>query len=113
MIIAKPWGEEEVLELNDRYCLKRLRMKPGCCCSLQYHEKKRETIFVLSGYLIVELEEEGTMKECFVLSGETVTIAPGTRHRMHGHEKWGATYLEASTPELDDVVRIEDKYGRV
>ena len=106
-IIEKPWGHEELIELNAKYCLKKLLMKAGKRCSLQYHEKKIETIYVLEGDLFIE-----TDKDTIILKpGETITLKPGDIHRMSAKDK-DAIYLESSTPELEDVIRIEDDFGR-
>lgn len=105
-IIEKPWGKEELLEINPNYMLKKLHMNKGCRCSLQHHEKKRETLFILSGSLKVYLK--GTIK--IMSPGDFLTILPFEQHRMEGLED--TIYLEASTPEIDDVVRVEDDYNR-
>lgn len=105
--VEKPWGWEELLEVNERYVLKRLFLARWERTSLQYHERKVETIFVLEGQLEVEVGED----EVMLWPREFLTILPGTRHRMSA--KMGdALYLEASSPELEDVVRVEDDYGR-
>ncbi len=110
-IISKPWGQEELLEVNDRYMVKRLTMKQGKRCSLQYHNKKRETIYVLKGKLkIISGINERSLQERIYSAGESVTIETGTIHRMEGLTK--AVYLEASTPELGDVIRLQDDFGR-
>lgn len=106
-IIQKPWGQEEILETNPRYTVKRLLMKKGQQCSYQYHEKKQETVYCLEGKLRV-LGEQG---EKILSSGEFITIPPFTKHRMRAVEG-DCIYLESSTSELDDVVRISDDYGR-
>ena len=106
-IIEKPWGFEELIELNDKYCLKKLFMKKGNRCSLQYHEKKIETIFVIEGILHIETDKD----EIILKRGDTITLNPGDIHRMSAIDV-DALYLEASTPELEDVIRIEDDYGR-
>ncbi len=106
-IIEKPWGREEILETNPGYTVKRLTMNEGCRCSYQYHERKMETILVLEGELIIT-SEEGERRYA---PGEVITIKPFERHRMSS-EKGNALYLECSTSELDDVVRINDDYGR-
>ena len=105
--IGKPWGYEECLEINERYVVKRLFMKKGHQCSLQYHEKKRETVTVLEGTLTVFLDGETRTMNPF----DTVTVPAGTHHRMIARDT-DCLYMEASTPELDDVVRLEDAYGR-
>jgi len=107
-IIKKPWGQEEILEVNDKYVVKRLTMNTGQRCSLQYHEYKKETILVLNGTLYVFLDGETLVLEV----GETITITPGQKHRMFTFQE-NSIYLECSTPELDDVVRIEDDYERI
>ena len=110
-LIEKPWGKEEVLEINDRYMVKKLTMFKGCRCSLQYHESKQETIYVLDGKLkIVIGESQESLEEKVYGPGESVTISPNTVHRMEAVEE--SVYLEASTPEMDDVVRLVDDYQR-
>jgi len=106
-IIEKPWGKEEILETNENYTVKRLTMNEGCRCSYQYHEKKLETILVLGGELTISYEN-GIKK---YKPGECVTIKPFEKHRMSS-ERGNAIYLECSTSELEDVVRIKDDYGR-
>lgn len=109
-VIEKPWGKEEILEVNDKYVVKKLTMNHGCKCSLQYHNEKMETIYVLKGVLTITID--GVQYD--YVDGMVVTIEPGQVHRMealHGVKK--AVYLECSTPQLDDVVRIEDDYNRI
>ena len=109
--IEKPWGKEEILELNDRYMLKRLTMNENCRCSLQYHNKKRETIYVLSGELrILQGMQKENLQSYVYKAGDVVTIEAKLLHRMEGIIK--SVYLEASTPDTDDTVRIEDDYNR-
>ena len=111
-VIEKPWGKEEVVEINDRYMMKKLTMWKGHRCSVQYHNIKCETIYVLSGQLRIYIgESPDTMESRIYTGGESVTIRPGTVHRMEAVED--AVYLEASTPEMDDVVRLSDDYKRV
>ena len=111
-VIEKPWGREEVIELNDRYMVKRLTMWKGHRCSLQYHNAKCETIFVLSGQLRIYYGGSlDSLDSRNFTPGETITLVPGVIHRMEGIED--SVYLEASTPEMEDVVRIEDDYLRV
>lgn len=110
-IIEKPWGREEVIEINDRYVLKKLTMCKGHRCSLQYHKVKRETIYVLSGELrIYSGPSQEKLESRIFEPGETVTVMPGTVHRMEAVEE--SVYLEASTPEMEDVVRLADDYQR-
>ena len=110
-IIEKPWGCEEVIEINDKYMVKKLTMWAGHRCSLQYHNIKKETIYVLSGVLnIIQGKTQDTLVGKYYRAGDTVTIPPGLIHRMEGVED--SVYLEASTPEMDDVVRLVDDYKR-
>lgn len=104
--IDKPWGKEEILSVQDQYMVKRLYMTKGKRCSLQYHEHKTETVYVLSGILLLHLD--GQVRT--MVSGDFITIFPGEIHRMEGRED--VIYLESSTPEMDDIVRVEDDYGR-
>lgn len=110
--IDKPWGYEELLEHNKDYVVKRLFMKAGHKCSIQYHEYKHETFYVLSGklkfYVGKTLE---TLEEKIFVAGDYFAIEPGLIHRMEGVED--SLYLEASTPQLDDVVRLQDSYNRI
>ncbi len=110
-MIEKPWGREEVVEINDKYMVKKLTMWAGHRCSLQYHNIKRETIYVLSGVLnIIQGTNQDALEERLYRAGDTLTIEPGIIHRMEGVED--AVYLEASTPEINDVVRLVDDYQR-
>ena len=110
-VIKKPWGQEEVIEINDRYMVKKLTMWKGHRCSLQFHNQKQETIYVLSGSLKIYT---GTtphgLSERVYQAHETITLIPGVIHRMEAEED--SVYLEASTPEMDDVVRLSDDYNR-
>ncbi|MCB1784294.1 MAG: cupin domain-containing protein [Alphaproteobacteria bacterium] len=111
MIIEKPWGREELLEHNENYMVKRLTMWKDQCCSIQYHEQKTETVYMLSGQLRVYIGDSlETMVPKILTPGDSLTLKPGIVHRMEGVED--SIYLEASTPQLEDVVRLEDKYGR-
>lgn len=109
--VEKPWGHELIWAHTDRYVGKVLHIKAGESLSLQYHERKDETIHVLRGrmvFLVREGEEELRREE--LQEGMSFRIRPGTRHRMEAITD--CDLLEASTPELDDVVRLEDRYGR-
>jgi mannose-6-phosphate isomerase len=109
--VDKPWGHELVWAHTDRYVGKILHIKAGEALSLQYHERKDETIHVLRGrmvFMVGEGEEELRREE--LQEGMSFRIQPGTRHRMEAITD--CDLLEASTPELDDVVRLEDRYGR-
>ncbi len=110
-VIAKPWGQEELLEHNSRYVLKKLTMWAGHRCSIQYHEMKQETVYVLSGELVVYVGTSvETLTKRVLRSGDVLTLAPLQVHRMEAISD--AVYLEASTPELEDVVRLVDDYNR-
>ena len=110
--IDKPWGFETHFALvPGKYCGKTLHVDAGHALSLQYHVRKEETIAVQSGKLLFEVgTAEGSLESFELLPGEAVHLSPGTRHRMTALVD--TVVLEASTTELDDVVRIEDRYGR-
>ena len=111
LLIEKPWGKEEVIEINDRYMMKKLTMCKGHRCSLQYHNLKQETIYVLSGKLRILLGKDRENLESKVYTAdECITLKPGVIHRMEAVED--SVYIEASTPEMDDVVRLSDDYHR-
>lgn len=110
--VEKPWGYEELVEINDKYVVKKLFMKKGHKCSIQYHELKRETIVVLNGKLNIYIGPTQEALECKVYEhSDSVTIEPYTVHRMEAVED--CLYLETSTNELWDVVRLQDSYGRL
>jgi mannose-6-phosphate isomerase len=107
----KPWGYELLFARTDKYAGKVLYIKKGHRLSLQYHQKKDETIYVYEGELRLEIEGEGgAMSSPVLRSGEGMRIKPHTRHRMEAIKD---TFIfEVSTPELEDVVRLADDYGR-
>ena len=106
MKVERPWGTEELLEKNNWYAVKRIFLKAGEKSSLQYHNDKIETIYVLSGRL--DFEHNGIMRT--MQENDWVQVNPGEIHRMNGVEDtW---ILEAQSPHLLDVVRLEDRYGR-
>lgn len=110
--IDKPWGYEELLELNSKYVVKRLFMKKDHQCSLQYHNEKHETIYVITGILKIIIGETlETLTEKIYYPNDIVSISPKIIHRMYGESD--CIYLESSTPELNDVVRLVDDYARV
>jgi mannose-6-phosphate isomerase-like protein (cupin superfamily) len=110
--VEKPWGHELIWALQDAYCGKVLFVRAGHSLSLQYHERKDECWLIHSGRARIELgtvgEEE--LAEEVVGPGATFHYAPGTVHRITAVED--TTILEVSTPDLDDVVRLADSYGR-
>lgn len=108
--VEKPWGYELIWARTDRYVGKILHIEPGHVLSLQYHTKKDETIYVLKGEIILRIQQDGRLTERTMRVGESYHIAPPTVHQF---EAVTATdLLEASTPEIDDVVRLKDRYGR-
>lgn len=110
--VAKPWGEELIWALTDRYCGKRITVEAGKRLSLQYHERKDEWVFVVVGTLLLHLEDDdGSVRVHELAPGESRHVPAGRRHRFEA----GAArveLIEVSTPELDDVVRLEDDFGR-
>jgi mannose-6-phosphate isomerase len=104
--VDKPWGYELRWAITDRYLGKILHVKRGEALSLQYHVRKDECILLSRGLL--DLELDGTVHR--LGPGQTAHITPGTRHRMVAVED--CDIFEVSTPEIDDVVRLEDRYGR-
>jgi mannose-6-phosphate isomerase-like protein (cupin superfamily) len=109
--VAKPWGHELIWAHTERYVGKILHIRAGEALSLQYHRQKDETIMVLSGRLQLVYFIDGEEPRSRELAlREPFHIAPGLRHRMIAIED--TDVLEVSTPELEDVVRLEDRYGR-
>lgn len=110
-IVDKPWGHELIWAKTDRYVGKILHVRAGEALSLQYHRVKDETIMVLSGRMKLEFFAEGEEpRVCELEPRKPFHVTPGLRHRMIAIED--TDVLEVSTPELDDVVRLEDRYGR-
>ena len=105
-IVDKPWGREVWYAHEDRYAGKVLEVTEGHALSLQKHEKKQETMYLQKGRLRFHLNGE----DYEMGVGECLTIRPGDVHRMEALED--SVLLEVSTPELDDVIRLEDRYGR-
>lgn len=108
--VEKPWGYELVWAHTDRYAGKILHIKKGECLSFQYHQKKDESIHLLSGAMELEVEETAGKQSISLGAGDCFHITPGMKHRMIALED--CDVFEVSTPELDDVVRLEDRYGR-
>jgi mannose-6-phosphate isomerase-like protein (cupin superfamily) len=108
--VKKPWGREEIFAENERYAGKILHLSAGHSLSLQYHERKDETLYVLEGEVLLLVEEEGAMRQRRLGPGQTYRIRPGIKHRMRAEKP--CVIFEVSSPELDDVVRLEDAYGR-
>jgi quercetin dioxygenase-like cupin family protein len=108
--VTKPWGHELVWARTDRYVGKILHIEPGQVLSLQYHTKKDETIHVLRGEVILRVKVGDELTERRMREGESYHIAPPTIHQMEAVTS--ADLLEVSTPEVEDVVRLKDRYGR-
>jgi mannose-6-phosphate isomerase-like protein (cupin superfamily) len=109
--IDKPWGYELIWADTSEYVGKLLHIRAGECLSLQFHEQKDETLFLFSGKLRLWAGPSPERVEEFRLEpGDSFRVLPGTVHRMEAITD--CDVMEASTPFLDDVVRIEDRYGR-
>jgi mannose-6-phosphate isomerase len=109
--VEKPWGYELIWALSDDYCGKVLFVRAGEALSLQYHKRKDETIHLQSGSAEVEIgNAAGATTVEVVSAGRSFRITPGTIHRLRALED--SLFLEVSTPHLEDVVRLEDRYGR-
>ena len=109
--VEKPWGYELLFAHTDTYAGKIIHIEMGHRLSLQYHKVKDETIYLLRGRLELEVEQGGKMVRLEMISGDSRHIPPGTKHRMKALQD--CDIFEVSTPQLDDVVRLEDDYGRV
>ena len=110
--VDKPWGHELIFAVTDRYAGKLLVVNAGESLSLQFHKVKDEAWYVLEGRAELELGAagEGVLTTEVVGPGAAFRFVPGTVHRLRAIED--TTILEVSTPELEDVVRLEDRYGR-
>ncbi len=111
-IVEKPWGHEEIFALVDgKFCGKALHVTAGEALSLQYHERKEEVIAVQSGRCLMQVgQHESEMTAHDLGPGDSVHLPPGMRHRVEAVTD--LVLLEVSTTELDDVIRLEDRYGR-
>jgi quercetin dioxygenase-like cupin family protein len=110
--VEKPWGHEVIWAHTPLYVGKVLHIKAGHALSVQYHEKKDETIHLLSGEMIYRVGEgpSAPLQEITLKAGESFRNEPGMVHQMEAVTD--CDVLEASTPHLDDVVRLKDRYGR-
>ena len=108
--VQKPWGHETIWAHTDRYVGKVLHIKAGHALSVQYHNRKDETIHLLSGEMIYRVQENGVLTDMRLRAGESYRNEPGVVHQMEAVTD--CDVLEASTPDLDDVVRLSDRYGR-
>ena len=109
-IVEKPWGHETIWAHTSRYVGKILHIKAGHALSVQYHDKKDETVHLLSGELVYRVQNGESLEDMHLTQGESFRITPGTIHQMEAVTD--CDVLEVSTPELDDVVRLSDRYGR-
>jgi len=109
--VEKPWGHELIWARTDRYVGKILHIEPGHVLSLQYHNKKDESIYVLAGEIILRLQRDEKLSERRMAQGAAFHIEPRLIHQFEAVT--ASDLLEASTPEIDDVVRLKDRYGRV
>jgi mannose-6-phosphate isomerase len=109
--VDKPWGYELIWALAEQYVGKVLFVRAGQALSLQYHEEKDESWLVQSGRASLELGAvDGELASYEISAGDAFRYRPGTVHRVTAIED--TTILEVSTPQLDDVVRLDDRYGR-
>ncbi len=110
--VPKPWGHETIWAYTDRYVGKILHVKAGEKLSVQYHVKKDETVYLLSGEMKywVQMPGDTELKDQRLVAGQSFRITPNTIHAIEAVTD--IDVLEASTPELDDVVRLTDRYGR-
>ena len=107
----KPWGHEVIFATGENtYVGKLITVRAGHALSLQYHNQKEETILLWAGRMLFEIERDGVLTRIDMLPGDRVHVTPKTVHRMTAIED--CDIFEVSTPELDDVVRLEDRYGR-
>ena len=108
--VPKPWGHETIWARTERYVGKILHIKAGQALSVQYHNRKDETVHLLTGELVYRVQLGDTLEDMHLKAGESFRITPGTIHQMEAVTD--CDVLEVSTPELDDVVRLSDRYGR-
>lgn len=110
--IEKPWGYELLFALTSKYAGKVIFVRKGHRLSLQYHKKKDESMYIFEGKALIEVAgSDGQLVQSVVQPGYSVRIPPLTKHRVAAIED--TTLLEVSTPELEDVERLEDDYNRV
>ena len=109
--VDKPWGYELHWAKTDRYVGKVLHVDAGHALSLQYHNLKDETIMLWSGRLRFEIRRGDQTEEFEMTPGDRIHVPPKTIHRLTAVED--CDLIEVSTPELDDIVRLDDRYGRV
>ena len=110
VVVKKPWGHEVIWAHTDKYVGKVLHINAGHELSVQYHNRKDETVYLLSGEMIYRVHDGDALRDVPLKVGESYRITPGTVHQMVAVTD--CDILEASTPDLDDVVRLSDRYGR-
>jgi mannose-6-phosphate isomerase-like protein (cupin superfamily) len=113
--IDKPWGYERIWAQTDKYIAKYVFIGAGHKMSRQYHEKKDKTIYILSGPLTLELgpdHEDDEILSLGLTEGESYRVTSGSVHRFCASAGYSAELIEVSTPELTDVIRLEDDYNR-
>jgi mannose-6-phosphate isomerase len=108
--VPKPWGEEIIFAETEKYAGKILVVRRNESLSRQYHERKDETLYLHRGSVKLEIQVGGETRDRILSPGDSCRILPGTLHRLQALED--SEVFEVSTPELDDVVRVEDRYGR-
>lgn len=108
--VEKPWGHELIWAETPKYVGKILVIKPGQKLSRQYHKVKEETLYVTRGEMLLEIGMPDALESRTMRAGDVFHVLPGTVHRMIGVQE--TEVFEVSTPELDDVVRLDDAYGR-
>ena len=110
-ITKKPWGQEELISLTPKYAMKRITIRAGHRLSLQYHQQKEETIYVVSGILL-NWQSEDDNDFIVLKKGDIFHCSPKQVHRFGADETEDVILIECSSPELDDVVRLADDYKR-
>ena len=107
----KPWGFELLFAHTPKYVGKLIFVRKGHRLSFQYHNQKDESMYIYQGKAMIEIEDgDGQLVQSVAESGHALWLPPGTKHRVAALED--TTLFEVSTPELEDVVRLEDDYGR-
>ena len=108
--IEKPWGYELIFAHTGKYAGKVIFVKKGHRLSLQYHREKDETVYIHEGRVLLEVETDGQMVQSELLTGSCFRGPPLIKHRLRATED--TLLFEVSTPELDDIERLADDYGR-
>jgi mannose-6-phosphate isomerase len=112
-IVEKPWGHENLIVHTDKYVMKKLFIKAGQRLSRQFHVQKDETVYVSQGTLLLDLSRSDNESNVIKLKEDkSWRITPNTIHRFTAPDDQDVVLYEVSTPELDDVVRLSDDYGR-